>query len=513
MFPTVLFALRGIAAAVVMTVSFAQAATGPAAPQSPGQFDPCGDGDNQRNITNPATSGPNDRGACIDPGQSLFIDPGGGNFAGVGPCRSVANSNAGNLYVPLSTPAEYQSFRAGNQNGQPPPGVTEAVCCRPSQMATLCKGSSGGAQSRPIVGTTADNAGTTGYGVAGSIGTATATCTNQGTSYVETQTFVCGQIGFGVSADGQWDYLGDNSSCTASYTTHYGACSTTCGTGNQLETIYDACGNVVSSSYSGPSCTANSGCPAPCSPLVINWEQDSPGVYNGTVYGGSICQGALPSAQANTTYTAEAYSEGFAGQAQGCFVASCAGAGTGYMGTGWIIPTPADLDGVTLHGYPLGTCMIAGGSQPALPTYPNNICGQSVPPPSSPSQGSCSPASVANGTVAPYPDCSISCDDGYVQSGNRCVAAGEVGCVPHTYSCCGLTFEDCSGSGYACSACASTGPVCSDPADPSCCSGPGCSGGSSWGKAVCSNGTCECLGAVGTSVYNQPLGPGCCCQS
>ncbi len=36
----------------------------------------------------------------------------------------------------------------------------------------------------------------------------------------------------------------------------------------------------------------------------------------------------------------------------------------------------------------------------------------------------CNPLTVANGTVAPYPGCAITCNAGYARSGNSCVALG-----------------------------------------------------------------------------------------
>lgn len=36
----------------------------------------------------------------------------------------------------------------------------------------------------------------------------------------------------------------------------------------------------------------------------------------------------------------------------------------------------------------------------------------------------CNPLTVANGTVAPYPGCAITCNAGYVRSGNSCVSSG-----------------------------------------------------------------------------------------
>jgi len=36
----------------------------------------------------------------------------------------------------------------------------------------------------------------------------------------------------------------------------------------------------------------------------------------------------------------------------------------------------------------------------------------------------CNPLTVANGTVASYPNCTISCNSGYTKSGNSCVAIG-----------------------------------------------------------------------------------------
>jgi hypothetical protein len=47
-------------------------------------------------------------------------------------------------------------------------------------------------------------------------------------------------------------------------------------------------------------------------------------------------------------------------------------------------------------------------------------CVASPPPPPSPS---CTPASVANGTVAAAPGCAITCNSGYTLSGTTCVAS------------------------------------------------------------------------------------------
>jgi len=237
----------------------AAAATGPAAPQSLGQFDPCHDGDNTSNITVAATAGANDRSACIDPGQSLFIDPTGGNFgSSFGPCRYVTNGATKNLYVPTGLPIEYQDFRAGAQNGLTPPGVTELICCRPVNV-TLCAGATGGTQSASVQGT-----GANGYGVFGSTGTAVATCSNAPYgSYVDERSFTCGQVGSGVMADGQWNQSGgDSEQCSPNAYSVYGACSTagSGGWGNEYETIYNSCGQITSQGYFGPACYTQPPC-------------------------------------------------------------------------------------------------------------------------------------------------------------------------------------------------------------------------------------------------------------
>jgi hypothetical protein len=241
----------------------ASAATGPAPPQYPGQFDPCGDGDNQTDVTNAATAGANDRSACVDPGQSLFVDPGGGNFgASIGPCRYVTNNAGKTLYVPLSLPQEYQYFRAGVDNAQGPPNVQETICCRPSQ-ATVCQGATGGTQQASIQGT-----GAAGYGVLGSTGQATATCSNAPYgNYVDTRTFVCGVTGLGMNADGIWNQQGgDTDTCQPNAYSTYGACSTAGagGWGVYFEYVYNSCGQLTSSGWFGPACYTTP-------PCTTNW--------------------------------------------------------------------------------------------------------------------------------------------------------------------------------------------------------------------------------------------------
>ncbi len=189
--------------------------------------------------------------ARIPGGSTGFVDPSPWGY-----CRYVTNGNALEVAFGISSAAEWQYFRAGEFNGQTPPGVTEVVCCRPT-TATLCQGASGGARVAPLNG-----AGVNGYGVYNSTGSATATCSNPpyGT-YQDTRTFTCGQVGAGVDADGQWSPSGgDSDSCTPNSYVVYGGCSASCGGGNLYETLYNSCGQVTSQGYFGPSCNTQSCC-------------------------------------------------------------------------------------------------------------------------------------------------------------------------------------------------------------------------------------------------------------
>lgn len=252
--------------------------TGPAAPQQPGQCDPYGDGTcaapANMVVVNPATAGANDRWVAIAPGASLFVDPHGGNYSTVGPARlaSVTAGAPGAIKLVIATPGQWlQEISAANASSLP--YVTMQIACRP-KAATLCSAASGGPQSVLIQGGISDAAGSSGYGILGSTGTATTTCINPPYGdYPETQQFTCGSIGSGPSTDGDWGSDTSNVDVCGgiSYTVNEpGNCSATCGGGNQYQTNYNACGNVVTKGYFGPSCNTQ-----PC--CTSNWVKSCSG--------------------------------------------------------------------------------------------------------------------------------------------------------------------------------------------------------------------------------------------
>lgn len=199
----------------------------------------------------------------VDAHGSLFTDP-LWSSGSQGTCRYLTNPSSSEWFVPIGSPTEWQSMETSTDNQYSENYATQQVCCRPStgaQNATLCASAAGGAQSAQIVGSDP-----TSYGIFGSTGSATATCSNPPYgSYAETQTFTCGldpaKPLTGTGADGAWSAeTGDNRTCQPNAYTTYGGCSVTCGGGQLYKTAYDSCGEITSQGYSGPSCNTQSCC-------------------------------------------------------------------------------------------------------------------------------------------------------------------------------------------------------------------------------------------------------------
>jgi hypothetical protein len=180
-------------------------------------------------------------------GSSGFIDP-----AGFGYCRHVTNGNSLQEAVPISTAAEWKSFRAAH-----PPGVTEAICCRP-QTVTLCQGAPGGTVARSLS-----------YMPAGQQVSPTATCIDSwGSTYSDSQAWTCGTDGIAApDTDGQWSGGAHTYVCAPN--AHTTACTASCGGGTQ--TTYNSCGDVqaVTACNTQACCTPNAsytvgGCSASC---------------------------------------------------------------------------------------------------------------------------------------------------------------------------------------------------------------------------------------------------------
>lgn len=203
----------------------------------------------------------------VDAHGNLFVDPLWPSGT-QGTCRYLTNPSSSEWFVPIESQQEWQSMETSSDDQYSDDYATWQVCCRPStgtQNATLCKSSAGGPQTAQIVGSDP-----TGYGVQGSTGSATATCSNPPYgSYAETQTFSCAldpnKPSSGVGADGAWSAeTSDTDSCqSGSYTTS-GGCSQSCSTGGSVghiyETVYNSCGQVTAQGYSGPSCNMQSCC-------------------------------------------------------------------------------------------------------------------------------------------------------------------------------------------------------------------------------------------------------------
>lgn len=199
----------------------------------------------------------------VDSHGSLFVDPLWSSGA-QGTCRYLTNPSSSQWVVPIESQAEWQSMETSSDNQYSENYATQQVCCRPSsgaQNATLCASASGGAQSAQIVGQDP-----TGYGLLGSTGSATATCSNPPYgNYAETQTFTCildpTKPSTGVAADGAWSTeTSDSNTCQPNAYITYGACSASCGGGNIYETVYNSCGQITSQGYSGPGCNTQSCC-------------------------------------------------------------------------------------------------------------------------------------------------------------------------------------------------------------------------------------------------------------
>ncbi len=162
--------------------------------------------------------------------------------------------------MPIGSQAEWQSMETSNDNQYSQNYATQQVCCRPAPPTdTFCPGGT-----LLSVGDVSGS-GTGGYGQLNSVGTVAAQCRDPDGTYTETHSYTCAASGAGVAADGVWQYSSNGGdSCTSANTTTYGACSTAGvgGYGNELATVTNCLGQVVSQGYTGPSCYTA----PPCTP-------------------------------------------------------------------------------------------------------------------------------------------------------------------------------------------------------------------------------------------------------
>jgi hypothetical protein len=199
-----------------------EASSGPPAPQYPGQLDGYGEG-NKGTVQchYDATCGMNDRLVSLDSGQSIFIDPQGGNFTKPGPARYVTNNNLQTQIIPISTPSEWLSFLAGSKTGTLPSGDMSVIACRP-QSQLFCSSSMNG-MSQPSLSYKIEGSGLNGYAQYNEM---SKSYTAQCSGYSETKTFICSQSDSGVTADGIWQENSVNdvvTSCPGS-SINWGAC-------------------------------------------------------------------------------------------------------------------------------------------------------------------------------------------------------------------------------------------------------------------------------------------------
>ena len=225
--------------------------------------------------------------ARLPAGSADFVDPTVGNA-----CRYAVNGNQREIVIPVSTVLEWQYFRAGEDTGQPPPGVSETVCCRPQSpnagdgFCALGGSPSGFTPASLPYAKLADTV---------PVGTlCIQTChDNQGQpyscNYSDSVTYVCGQQGAGVMADGLWNAGGQTEVCSPSAHATTGSCSAGCGWGSALQTVYDGCGQIQSQTWT--SCWAGSCC-------TPDWQTNcgacnqSTGQKTCTTYDANYCPGS-----------------------------------------------------------------------------------------------------------------------------------------------------------------------------------------------------------------------------
>ena len=204
---------QGVALIVALLASLAGPCEGqvyPSAPQSPISTDGI---DAPGFVRVPATG---------QGGLGGFVD-----VPAYGACRfvTVGEAGVGGEALALQSVTNWLRWRT-----HMPPGDTQEVCCR-AQTVTMCQGAAGGTVAMTLP-----------YSVLGQTQQPVAQCTDQwGKPYEDTQTWVCGQTGSGVMADGNWQKQGgDGYTCAPN--AYVGGCTASCGGGTQ--TTYDSCGNV-----------------------------------------------------------------------------------------------------------------------------------------------------------------------------------------------------------------------------------------------------------------------------
>ena len=193
----------------------------------------------------------------VPPGASGFID-----VPAYASCRYVTNVGGLNQSVPIQSATAWYSLQSGINNSQQDPLMELSVCCRPppSPGIPLCVGSAGGTVYEELP-----------YTITGQNQTVTATCTDVwGETYTDSQTWSCGTIGSGVTADGKWSEAGgDSYVCSPNAHSDVSGCAGSCGIGSQNVTVYDSCGNVTSSYNQNcdtgvPCCVPNGSCSGAC---------------------------------------------------------------------------------------------------------------------------------------------------------------------------------------------------------------------------------------------------------
>lgn len=167
-----------------------------------------------------------------------------------GACRfvTVTRPGVGGEAIALQSKANWLNWRTHT-----PAGDTQEVCCRP-QAVTLCQGAAGGTVPMTLP-----------YSILGEALQPVAQCIDQwGKPYEDTQTWVCGEAGSGVMADGNWQQQGGDA-YTCSPNAFTSGCSATCPTTAGTTTTYDSCGNVQ----------AVNGCTISC--CTSNWVKSCNG--------------------------------------------------------------------------------------------------------------------------------------------------------------------------------------------------------------------------------------------
>jgi hypothetical protein len=193
----------------------------------------------------------------VDAHSSLFADP-LWSSGSQGTCRYLTNPSSSEWFVPIGSQTEWQSMETSSDNQYSENYATQQVCCRPAPpVDSFCSGGTVLSISN-VAGPDVD-----GYGKVGASGTSTAQCQDPYGYYEESHTYSCKVTGSGITADGVWQYAANQGdTCTSSPSTTYGACSTAGvgGWGNELVTITDCLGRVLSSSYIGPACYVTPPC-------------------------------------------------------------------------------------------------------------------------------------------------------------------------------------------------------------------------------------------------------------